>query len=409
MRPPRSTVRRSSDVTGWSWRASTPGRRSPSETASSPSRPTRRACRPSPRPTTRRSRSGRSRSGAGTRRRTRRGGAWTDSDSRTSRRQRPRGPLRGHPWRPADAGGRVAAPEPPPAAPRPHRLPAHARGRQCGDSRRPPRHRADPRPVDGRAAQPLPARRRDGRGRDALSTRPLDLVAVRVVSPLLRRGRIAIRLRFPYGTGDATAADWTRPEAHETKLVRVAAREAAFERRLDGDRYHVAARVVARRPAPRAGATRLRARARRRTRAASKLVLAFSPDAARGVPPGLRGGTPGHAASTGSASGRPAERSTSPAAATRGGASSSAASCSRSTSPPSSAPAAIPPQETGLTFNSWHGKFHLEMHWWHAAHFALWGRLPLLERSLGYYADDPARERGPRRAGRATPARAGRR
>ena len=45
----------------------------------------------------------------------------------------------------------------------------------------------------------------------------------------------------------------------------------------------------------------------------------------------------------------------------------------------------FPPQETGLTFNSWEGKFHLEMHWWHAAHFALWGRLPLLERSLGYY------------------------
>ena len=38
-----------------------------------------------------------------------------------------------------------------------------------------------------------------------------------------------------------------------------------------------------------------------------------------------------------------------------------------------------PPQETGLTCNSWNGKFHLEMHWWHAAHFALWNRLPLLE------------------------------
>ena len=45
----------------------------------------------------------------------------------------------------------------------------------------------------------------------------------------------------------------------------------------------------------------------------------------------------------------------------------------------------FPPQETGLTFNSWEGKFHLEMHWWHAAQFALWDRLPLLERSLGYY------------------------
>ena len=44
-----------------------------------------------------------------------------------------------------------------------------------------------------------------------------------------------------------------------------------------------------------------------------------------------------------------------------------------------------PPQETGLTVNSWYGKFHLEMHWWHAAHFALWNRLPLFEKSLGWY------------------------
>ena len=31
----------------------------------------------------------------------------------------------------------------------------------------------------------------------------------------------------------------------------------------------------------------------------------------------------------------------------------------------------LPPAETGLLANSWRGKFHLEMHWWHAAHFAL--------------------------------------
>jgi protein-glucosylgalactosylhydroxylysine glucosidase len=44
-----------------------------------------------------------------------------------------------------------------------------------------------------------------------------------------------------------------------------------------------------------------------------------------------------------------------------------------------------PPQETGLTYNSWYGKFHLEMHWWHGAHFALWNRLDLLEKSLNWY------------------------
>jgi len=45
----------------------------------------------------------------------------------------------------------------------------------------------------------------------------------------------------------------------------------------------------------------------------------------------------------------------------------------------------LPPQETGLTCNSWRGRFHLEMHWWHAAHFALWGRSDLLEPSMDWY------------------------
>lgn len=45
----------------------------------------------------------------------------------------------------------------------------------------------------------------------------------------------------------------------------------------------------------------------------------------------------------------------------------------------------VPPQETGLTYNSWFGKFHLEMIWWHQAQFALWGRTDLLERTLDWY------------------------
>ena len=44
-----------------------------------------------------------------------------------------------------------------------------------------------------------------------------------------------------------------------------------------------------------------------------------------------------------------------------------------------------PPQETGLTYNSWFGKFHLEMILWHQAQFALWGHPEMLERSLSWY------------------------
>lgn len=47
----------------------------------------------------------------------------------------------------------------------------------------------------------------------------------------------------------------------------------------------------------------------------------------------------------------------------------------------------LPPQETGLTFNSWYGKFHLEMHWWHEAQWAFWNRPELLEKSMPYYFD----------------------
>jgi hypothetical protein len=46
---------------------------------------------------------------------------------------------------------------------------------------------------------------------------------------------------------------------------------------------------------------------------------------------------------------------------------------------------AYPPAETGLTCNSWYGKFHLEMHYWHSAHFALWNRVPELQKSLAFY------------------------
>lgn len=54
----------------------------------------------------------------------------------------------------------------------------------------------------------------------------------------------------------------------------------------------------------------------------------------------------------------------------------------------------LPPQETGFMYNSWFGKFHLEMHWWHASHFPLWNRPDLLERSMDWYETilDKARE-----------------
>lgn len=45
----------------------------------------------------------------------------------------------------------------------------------------------------------------------------------------------------------------------------------------------------------------------------------------------------------------------------------------------------LPPQETGLVYNSWYGKFHLEMHWWHSAHFANWNHPEFIDKQLEWY------------------------
>jgi hypothetical protein len=48
----------------------------------------------------------------------------------------------------------------------------------------------------------------------------------------------------------------------------------------------------------------------------------------------------------------------------------------------------MPPQESGLVNNGWYGKYHFEMIWWHAAHYALWGRYAALDSMINIYRKD---------------------
>ena len=209
-----------------------------------------------------------------------------------------------------------------------------------------------------------------------------DTLAVRVASPLLRRGRIGIEIRFPYGTGQPVAADWTRPEAHDTAVVQPAPGAATFARRLDDDRYDVVARWTPGSALERVAKHEFGVTAPADAEAL-ELVLTFAPKAA-GDPPSFD-----------------ATRDAARAHWSRFWSTGGAIDLSRSQDPrwrelerrivlsqyltAIQCAGSSPPQETGLTFNSWEGKFHLEMHWWHAVHFALWDRAPLLERSLGFY------------------------
>ncbi|KAJ4300760.1 hypothetical protein N0V90_002848 [Kalmusia sp. IMI 367209] len=44
-----------------------------------------------------------------------------------------------------------------------------------------------------------------------------------------------------------------------------------------------------------------------------------------------------------------------------------------------------PTQESGLVNNGWYGKFHLEMVFWHLAHWSVWNKWDLYDRSIGVY------------------------
>jgi protein-glucosylgalactosylhydroxylysine glucosidase len=221
----------------------------------------------------------------------------------------------------------------------------------------------------------------------------IDAVAVRVNSRLLASGRAAVEFRFPYGTGQVVTADWTRPDAHTTQRIDSPAGSAHFLRTLDGDTYHAAMRWGASAALTAAGPHTFRLAASPGSNSLS-VVAAFA--AAWIAPEKL----PAFDEADGAA------RAHWNAFWSSGG----AIDLSGSADPrwrelerrivlsqyltAIQCAGRFPPQETGLTYNSWEGKFHLEMHWWHAAHFALWNRLPMLERSLGYYEAIRAKARG---------------
>jgi len=209
-----------------------------------------------------------------------------------------------------------------------------------------------------------------------------DLLAVKVQSRLFEQGRLAVRLTFPApGTEWRQHADWDAPERHVTRSV-IDNGSAHFERRLDANRYDV--NVQCSRGGTIQSLSQHTHEISNRQGSLLQFTAAFSQTPSRDPLPDFE---QVHAVvlrhwhdfwSTGAV--MDFSHCTDPRAPElerRVVLSQylTAIQCAGS----------LPPQETGLVCNSWHGKFHLEMHWWHAVHFALWDRLPLLERSLGWY------------------------
>jgi len=213
-----------------------------------------------------------------------------------------------------------------------------------------------------------------------------DLVIVRLRSNLLADGRLGVDLRFPGVSAklNPDPADWEHPGKHSTTEMSRGAGGLTLARQIDDTRYTV--RVVSDRELDIADSA---AHAYRLTAPGSMqftLLVEFSAAAPQAPMPNAESARDavtqgwekfwthgGVVDFTGSKDPRAKELERRVVMSQYLTAVNSAGS--------------LPPQEEGLFSNSWNGKFHLEMHAWHAAHFAVWGRPELLERSMGFYFD----------------------
>jgi hypothetical protein len=209
----------------------------------------------------------------------------------------------------------------------------------------------------------------------------LDLLAVRVESPLLARGDLAVGIRFPYAVGDwRDPRDWDAVDRHASEVT-VRGSRADVRRVLDDDVHYVALTWS---PGARLKQVDRHELLLHAEVSLLEFTVGFSPTPIVGTGPSVADVLAAAETSWAEfwAAGGQIDFSecTDPRAAELErrvilSQYLTAVHCAGS----------LPPQETGLVPNSWRGKFHLEMHWWHSAHFALWNRVHLLERSLGWY------------------------
>ncbi|MGH7992815.1 MAG: twin-arginine translocation signal domain-containing protein [Limisphaerales bacterium] len=229
----------------------------------------------------------------------------------------------------------------------------------------------------------------------------LDLIAVRVESPLLKVGRLQVRLAFPYASSGMSMADWSQPERHATTLSRPAKNRAGFARKLDATQYAV--RLQWNDDAALAQRTEHEFLLGVKNGHTLEFVCHFSPGSVSDKLPDFTQtksaaekhwrqfwNDGGAIDLSGSSDLRALELERRIVLSLYN----TALHCAGS----------LPSAETGLLCNSWYGKFHLEMHWWHSVHFAAWNRFSLFERSLAIYerilplARDTAQRQGYRGA-----------
>lgn len=212
----------------------------------------------------------------------------------------------------------------------------------------------------------------------------LDMISFSVKSNLISKGLLKIKFHFPYPTGAHSdmAIDWSKPEKHSSNL-RVHKQQATIERKLDTTLYYTHISWQ--------GEARISEKAPHMFEMSSP-ANSFNVSVLFSV--GKQGVSPLFFENV-----RKESREKWADFWTEG----AAVDFSGSTDPRAAelerriilsqyltaiqCAGHYPPQETGLTYNSWFGKFHLEMVWWHLVHYALWDRIEMIEKLMPWYAE----------------------
>ena len=211
-----------------------------------------------------------------------------------------------------------------------------------------------------------------------------DAIAVKVISPLIKQKKLFIRLRFPYPTGDWAdmGNNFTNDEKHSSSIISLENNSALFKHTLDTTTYFVDAKWNATASVKEKSPHYFLIVPSEKN--SFEITFQFSQKKNQNNVPSFAetktnnetewkkfwesGGAVDFSQCTDKRAFELERRIVLSQYLTK-------IQCAGD----------YPPQETGLTYNSWYGKFHLEMHWWHGIHFSLWGRNNLLEQSLEWY------------------------
>lgn len=215
-----------------------------------------------------------------------------------------------------------------------------------------------------------------------------DIVGFKIESPLIKKGQLGIFIEFPYASLKyfSNGSDYKTPLLHHTKLTVTNRNAVLFNRQLDSTFYQVSCKWAGNGKIEKQKEHRYSFSPDRKQHSV-EYVFAFSPSKINYNVPSfseIKLNSITHWASFWKSGG--------------------AIDLSQSKDPrwfelerriilsqyvmAINAAGNYPPQETGLVNNSWYGRFHYEMYWWHAAHYALWDRWPLLNKSLHVYQDN---------------------